>query len=234
MFTLTSRTSFLKKSILENFVQCSLIIFSSPTPPFLPTQFCVLYYFSFQPIKSGLCRPHIFGCLVFHWSVTYFQGATLLKKTASPSPVRTKNSFTRGETSCFPPLTRLGFSLAWAFVSLAYVITVTVSSYVKLPCCIYPLALAHTLFPCYLLYSDPWAWWGRGCDRDVSSKAQHSVISCFLHHGHLWVSVLATTYCKQKLLRRDMRDWYNNTPWGVIFILCPHTRTIVADFSLRA
>lgn len=100
--------------------------------------------------------------------------------------------------------------------------------------CGLPPPLAFVLFPL------PLPQWSLSLGRQVFNaglqfRDKHSIVSCSLHVGQLWFSVLVSICCMMKLLLWDLRDAliceYNNKSSEVSLILCAFSRIIV--FSHR-
>lgn len=120
-----------------------------------------------------------------------WQGSTLKENWLSLSQQSTSvsSSSVRSETSCTPPISMLGFNLAWACKILVCVVTTAVSSCVHVPCCVrkvlfpcsYPPPLVLTLFllPLSQWYLGLWRW---ACNIDVSFEAECSVVYYSLHN----------------------------------------------------
>lgn len=151
-------THYLNK-FLENFIECVLIIFTSPpspsrcTNPSRPTQLYFLCFF-FIPLGANLWCLNSVGCLIFHWSFVHLLGAIILKRIDPPSP-NWQLTIAPGPA----PISMLWFCLVWVYTDLEPVVTDPVS-FAQLPCYVqktrfppsYQLALPLSLF--YLLFPE--------------------------------------------------------------------------------
>lgn len=97
----------------------------------------------------------------------------------------------------------VGIWAGLAYPGLMHAATTTVSSYVKLPFCVQKIMFACShqlplaLIPCLTLFCNDCGALGVV----LRFKVEHSAVSYPLHNSLIWVTVLNTIYCKQKLLR---------------------------------
>lgn len=88
------------------------------------------------PYYPTLYCPNVLGWMMFHWYAVNLPEATLIKKLDSPSPQSyvTNNYLARNGASCPPPISMLGFVLAWVCTGLGHAFTTALCSHVQLPC----------------------------------------------------------------------------------------------------
>lgn len=130
-----------KFKFFENSIQSILILFT-PLPHLSPTPASSSYPPKF---KSSFFNTHKILFVLTHvlpWSVADLSGVTILKRTSCPSPNShvAKNPSAKGGTSCPPPLSVLGFGLALilctSFGRCMRMLSLPLSSFVELPCCV--------------------------------------------------------------------------------------------------
>lgn len=130
-----------------------------------------------------MCCPCTLGCVAFYHSVVHLPGPALFKKAAPPSqqlPV-VSSSLASGRTPCSLPFSMLG---GQSDLSPSLVQSQTLNSYVQLACCVpktlFPRShlspwLLH--YPCPSTAMIPESRKRLGCDTDVPSRAEHSLLS---------------------------------------------------------
>lgn len=135
-------------------------------------------------------------------------------------------------------ISMLGFVLAWVCMYFVHSVINTVNSYMQLCLegsflvAIPHLCSLHSFFP--FSHNNPLSLGRRKCSICVLFRAEHSEVSYSLSLGQLWISVLITIYCKQKLLWWELRDTL--TLWVKCYviqslILCL-SRIVVVGFLL--
>lgn len=123
-----------------------MIIFSPPSPPqspsitilFLSTQLRVLFVFNLSSPTLMTMYSWVYSLLLEHdqptWGYRRKENRLFFSK---------QQSIVRGRTSSLRPLLILRFCLAWTCMDLLYSVTITVSSYVRVP-----YYSQRTLLPC--------------------------------------------------------------------------------------
>lgn len=169
----------------------------------LPSSISLARMFFKDP--SSLC---VRGCRGFYWSIKSWSWPPSPKTTHFPSPRSHQQ----------PTASHLGGGISWvSFQSMLGFLTGLILCR-SCPCshshCVFTCAMAllcrlDTVFlqtstasgSCHFsTLSSVMSLSGKGCDIDVSFRAEHSAFSCFLSIGHLWVSVYISIYSKMKLL----------------------------------
>lgn len=182
--------------------------------------------------------PIYFWMYGSHWRVVYPLGGCNLKENW-PLPLAGVDCLysslaRRGTLSSLPLfMQKLGLSSSCTGLMRAVLAVVT------------PICATTLLHPenCVSLYSSTTYGFcslsaSRGCNTDVLFKPESSTVSYSVYPGQLWVSLLVNIYCMKKLLWWRMANaeicGFKDKSLGAGLILCPFSRAIVLDFSLRA
>lgn len=158
-------------------------------------------------MESNLCWPFItvmaiYSCdghLLLPWSVADIPSEKPLKKTDVPlsSSYQLQISSWQ-ELDYVPTFSSSCWNVClsvWHFSCPVHALTVSVSSYAHLPCCVWKcyLKITHTSgFYNLLVCPHTPDLWREGCDKDTPSRDEHSKVFHSLYVVQLWVLYISS------------------------------------------